>query len=106
LTSSNTTPTAPRATGNIRGYSKPKIAIRFEHGGVIYNAICGRGPDGSPAEIFLDHGHITTARLASLLLQHGVDIKTIRATVIGGPLAIVLDRIIALDSNQEDQKGE
>jgi hypothetical protein len=53
----------------------------------------------------LDHGHITTARLASLLLQHGVDVKTIRAAVIGGPLAIVLDRILAL-TNQENQKDD
>jgi hypothetical protein len=75
----------------------PSIAIKFEHEGQRYNATFSRHDDGRIAEIYLDGGHVhnTAARLASLLLAHGIDIKTIRRAVIGGPMSVVLDRIIA-----------
>jgi hypothetical protein len=48
----------------------------------------------------------TAVRLASLCLSAGVSLVDIRRACIGGPLSVVLDRIIALDSNQEIQKDD
>ncbi len=81
----------------------PHIAIRFDFEDVRYVARFVRDDAGRPIELFLDGGPVqnTAVRLASLLLQNGVDLRTIRRAVIGGPLAIVLDRIIALDGKDK-----
>jgi hypothetical protein len=80
--------------------SLPQIEIRFVFENERYIARLGRDDTGKPIEIFLDGGHLhkTAAQLTSQLLQHGVDVTTIRSAVFAGPLAILLDRIIALDS--------
>jgi hypothetical protein len=80
----------------------PHIAVRFDFENVRYVARFARDETGRPVEVFLDGGHVhnTTARLVSLLLQNGVDLRTIRRAVIGGPLAMVLDRILALDDKR------
>jgi hypothetical protein len=76
----------------------PTIAIKFEHEGQRYNATFSRHGDGRVAEIYLDGGPVshTSARLASLCLSAGVDLVTVRRACIGGPLAMLLDRIIAV----------
>jgi hypothetical protein len=78
--------------------SLPQIEIRFVFEGEKYIARLGRDDVGNPIEIVLDGGHLhkTAAQLTTQLLQHGVDVKTIRSAVYGGPLAILLDRIIAV----------
>jgi hypothetical protein len=82
--------------------SLPKIEIRFIFEGERYIARLGRDDTGKPIEIVLDGGHLqkTAAQLTSQLLRHGVDIKDIRSAVFAGPLAILLDRIIALDGSR------
>ena len=81
--------------------------LDFEHGGIRYTAGIGRFSDGRLAEIFLmtaKHGTAidTNARdaavAASLLLQHGCAIETLRRALTrnadgsaSGPLARVLD---------------
>jgi Fe2+ transport system protein FeoA len=82
--------------------SLPNIAIKFEHDGKRYNATFSRHDDGRVAEIYLDGGAVsnTAARLVSLLLAQGVDIKTIRRAVIGGPMAVVLDRLIEIEDGR------
>ena len=86
----------------------PTIAIQFEHEGRLWNAQLVRFPDGRPAKIFLlDSGiaYHSATRLVTLLMQHGVDLIEIRRAVIGGPLSILLDRVIALYPRQEKQNG-
>jgi ribonucleoside-diphosphate reductase alpha chain len=81
--------------------------LDFEHGGIRYTAGVGRFSDGRLAEIFLSaskHGTAvdTNARdaavAASLLLQHGCSIETLRRALTrnadgsgSGPLARALD---------------
>ena len=81
--------------------------LDFEHGGVRYTAGVGRFNDGGLAEIFLStakHGPAVdvTARdaavAASLLLQHGCPVDTLRRALTrnsdgsaSGPLARALD---------------
>jgi Fe2+ transport system protein FeoA len=77
-------------------HSKPRIAFTFEHEGVRHSAAFGRFNDGRLAEIQLDGSSDTPARLASMLLQRGVEVETIRHAVNGGPLAVALDRIMAI----------
>jgi hypothetical protein len=77
----------------------PSIVVKFEYEGQRYKAQFTRHDDGRVARIYLlDSGPAfhTLARLASLLLAHGVDLETIRRAVIGEPLAIVLDRIMKI----------
>ncbi|GAC1421078.1 MAG: hypothetical protein NVSMB6_22710 [Burkholderiaceae bacterium] len=113
MTHSTAIPAAPSAAPstkiNTRGrICLPNIAITFLHDGRRCTATFSRHPNGKVAEIYLDGGaiHNTSARLASLLLANGVDLETIRRAIIGGPLAIVLDRIIALDEPQDpESKG-
>jgi hypothetical protein len=85
--------------------SLPKIEIRFVFEGERYIARLGRDDAGKPIELFLDGGHLhkTAAQLTTQLLQHGVDIKTIRQAVFAGPLAILLDRIIALEGPRDSE---
>jgi ribonucleoside-diphosphate reductase alpha chain len=81
--------------------------IDFEHGGIHYTAGIGRFKDGALAEIFLNTGKRGTAVdtnacdaavAASLLLQHGCSVDTLRRALTrngdgsaSGPLARVLD---------------
>jgi hypothetical protein len=81
--------------------------IDFEHGGIRYTAGIGRFNDGALAEIFLNTGKHGTAVdtnardaavAASLLLQHGCSVDTLRRALTrngdgspSGPLARVLD---------------
>jgi ribonucleoside-diphosphate reductase alpha chain len=81
--------------------------IDFEHGGIGYTAGIGRFADGSLAEIFLNtakHGTAVdvnardAAVAASLLLQHGCSVDTLRQALTrngdgsgSGPLAHALD---------------
>ena len=81
--------------------------LTFEHGGIRYTAGVGRFADGGLAEIFLataKHGSAldVTARdaavAASLLLQHGCSVDTLRQALTrnsdgsgSGPLARALD---------------
>ena len=81
--------------------------LDFEHGDISYTAGVGRFEDGRLAEIFLNtakHGTSvdTNARdaavAASLLLQHGCPIETLRRALTrnaegsaSGPLARILD---------------
>ena len=85
------------------------LVIEFEHGGFAYTAGVGCFDDAcqQPAEIFLTtnkHGTVldTNARdaaiAASLLLQHGCPVETLRRALsrnsdgtASGPLAHVLD---------------
>jgi hypothetical protein len=84
--------------------------LDFEHGGIRYTAGVGRFEDGRPAEIFLNtakHGTAvdTNARdaavAASLLLQHGCPLETLRRALTrnadgsaSGSLARALDLLV------------
>jgi ribonucleoside-diphosphate reductase alpha chain len=81
--------------------------VDFEHGGIRYSAGAGRFEDGGLAEIFLStakHGTAVdvnardAAVAASLLLQHGSPVDTLRHALTrnvdgsaSGPLAHALD---------------
>ena len=81
--------------------------LDFEHGGIRYTAGAGRFEDGGLAEIFLSaakHGTAVdvsardAAVAASLLLQHGCPVDTLRHALTrnsdgsaSGPLARALD---------------
>jgi hypothetical protein len=91
---------------------RPHLVIEFEHGGFAYTAGTGFFDDAGqhPAEIFLTtakHGTLldTNARdaaiAASLLLQHGCPVETLRRGLTrngdgtaSGPLAHVLDLLL------------
>jgi hypothetical protein len=75
--------------------------IDFAHGGRKWTACVGRFADGRPAEIFIegpkDSPLLALARdaaiLASIALQHGATLATIRHALAGrdeGPLAAAL----------------
>ena len=72
----------------------PRLEINFPFEGERWIARLGDGV-ASRIEIVLDGGR---AQLNAQLLQHGLDIKAIRRAVSGGPLAILLDRIIEVSS--------
>jgi ribonucleoside-diphosphate reductase alpha chain len=81
--------------------------LSFDHGGIRYTAGVGRFENGDLAEIFLNTSKNGTAVdvnardaaiAASLLLQHGCDLDTLRRALTrnsdgtaSGPLARVLD---------------
>jgi len=81
--------------------------LSFEHGGIQYTAGIGRFENGDLAEIFLNtrkHGTAVdvnardAAVAASLLLQHGCSVNTLRRALTrngdgsaSGPLARALD---------------
>jgi hypothetical protein len=76
----------------------------FEHGGRKWTATIGRFPDQRAAEIFLDTPKLSAigelaaeaAIVASLALQSGVSIETLRHALNGrdvGPLAKALELI-------------
>jgi len=82
-------------------------SFEFHHDGIGYRAGVGKFPNGDIAEIFLDcdrggSAAETSARdcavLASLCLQHGVDVETLRHALVkladgtgAGPLGKALD---------------
>src|ERR1700730_663682 len=84
--------------------------LSFEHGGIYYTAGFGRFENGELAEIFLNaHKHGTAvdvsardaAIAASLLLQHGCHVDTLRKALTrnsdgsaSGPLAGALDLLV------------
>ena len=75
----------------------PRIAIRFYNRDGCYTVTFGRFPDGRPSEIFLDgpYSFFSVMRMATMALQHGVPIESVRGAVIGGPMAMAIDRVIA-----------
>ena len=96
-------PAGRKRLPNRRGHE----LLDFEHFGIRYTAGIGRFDDGSIAEIFLNtakHGtgldtSVRDAAIsASLLLQHGCPLETLRRALTrngdgsaSGPLARVLD---------------
>src|ERR1700682_3722235 len=80
---------------------------RFESGGQMYTGGIGRFDDGRIAEIFINGSKAGStaeanaqdaAIIASLALQHGCPIETIRHALIrtggsGGPLATLLNQV-------------
>jgi ribonucleoside-diphosphate reductase alpha chain len=104
-----------RRLPNRRGH----LVIEFEHGGFAYTAGIGFFDDDGrqPAEIFLStakHGTVLdtnardTAIAASLLLQHGCPVDTLRRALTrnadgsaSGPIARVLD-LLHKQTNQAE----
>ena len=80
---------------------------RFESGGQLYTGGIGRFDDGRIAEIFINGSKVGTAAetnaqdaaiVASLALQHGCPIETIRHALTrtggaGGPLTTLLTEV-------------
>jgi len=89
----------------------------FEVGGLKYRCTVSKFPDGRIAEVFLsnhkagsqaDTNAKDAAIIASIALQYGVSLETIRRALLrdnqdrpSGPLGIVLDLIAAEASNEE-----
>jgi ribonucleoside-diphosphate reductase alpha chain len=85
--------------------------VDFRHGGVTFTAGIGRFADGRLAEVFLTGSKVgtaidTSARdsavVASLALQHGADVATLRRALMrnpngtaSGPLGALLDLLAA-----------
>jgi len=76
--------------------------LDFQHAGRRWTATIGRFADGRVAEVFLSAGKDSalarlaeeSAIVASLALQHGCDIATLRHAISGagaGPLSTALD---------------
>jgi hypothetical protein len=86
---------------------RPHWLYRFESGGQMYTGGIGRFDDGRIAEIFINGAKVGSAAeanaqdaaiVASLALQHGCPIDTIRHALArgggsGGPLAALLDEV-------------
>jgi hypothetical protein len=86
---------------------RPHWLYRFECDGQIYTGGIGRFDDGRIAEIFINGAKVGSAAeasaqdaaiVASLALQHGCPLETIRHALIrtggsGGPLAALLDEV-------------
>jgi hypothetical protein len=86
---------------------RPHWLYRFECDGQTYTGGIGRFEDGQIAEIFINGPKVGTAAetnaqdaaiVASLALQHGCPIETLRHALIrtggsGGPLATLLDEV-------------
>jgi hypothetical protein len=80
----------------------PKIIFKVLHEGKIHTVTFARFDDGRVAEIYLTGGHIcaTMGRLTSMLLQNGIGLRMVRRGVIGGPMAMALDRLIEMDGGR------
>ena len=92
---------------------RPNETIAFDWLGMNFVATIARFDDNTIGEIFLSNGRVnshadTAARdsavICSLALQHGVDLETLRRSLLrdsqgkaSGPLGIALDLIAALD---------
>jgi hypothetical protein len=86
---------------------RPHWLYRFESGGQMYTGGIGRFDDGGIAEIFINGSKVGTAAetnaqdaaiVASLALQHGCPIETIRHALArsggaAGPLATFLGKV-------------
>jgi hypothetical protein len=86
---------------------RPHWLYRFECDGQSYTGGIGRFDDGRIAEIFINGAKVGSAAeanaqdaaiVASLALQHGCPIETIRHALVrsgglGGPLAALLDEV-------------
>jgi hypothetical protein len=86
---------------------RPHWLYRFESGGQMYIGGIGRFDDGRIAEILINGAKVGStaeanaqdaAIVASLALQHGCPLETIRHALIrtagsGGPLAALLDEV-------------
>jgi hypothetical protein len=86
---------------------RPHWLYRFECDGQIYTGGIGRFDDGRIAEIFINGAKVGTAAetsaqdgaiIASLALQHGCPIETIRHALArsggsAGPLVTLLDEV-------------
>jgi hypothetical protein len=86
---------------------RPQWLYKFEAGGQMYTGGIGRFDDGRIAEIFINGAKVGSAAeanaqdsaiVASLALQHGCPLGTIRHALIrtggsGGPLATLLDEV-------------
>src|ERR1035438_1821364 len=86
---------------------RPHWLYRFECDGQIYTGGIGRFDDGRIAEIFINGAKVGStaeanaqdaAIVASLALQHGCPLETLRHALIrtggsGGPLATLLDEV-------------
>jgi hypothetical protein len=85
----------------------PNIEIKFIHEGERWIARLGRNDAGKAIEVILDGGPLrkTAGQLTTQLLRHGVDVKDIRSAVFGGPLAILLDRIMTIDPKTKLEGG-
>ena len=86
--------------------------VTFQHGGRTWTATFGQFPDGRVAEVFIDSGKDSpivdlakeSAILASLALQFGAPLETLRHALAGrdeGPIAAAL----ALAPNVEVSSG-
>ena len=78
--------------------SLPQIEINFLFEGERWIARLGDSYESRSIAIVLNGGpvHKVAAQLTSQLLQHGLDAAALRRAVFGGPLALLLDRIIAV----------
>jgi len=76
------------------------MEINFVHEGERWITRLGNYDRRPTIGIRLDDDplHKIADQLTPQLLQHGVKIKAIRRAVFGGPLAILLDRIIAVQA--------
>jgi hypothetical protein len=90
-------------------HRRPSETLQFTHEGAAFTASVSFYQDGRPAEIFMSGGKVGTgldhscrdaAVVASLALQHGVPVETLRHAITrlddgtaAGPLGKVLDRL-------------
>jgi hypothetical protein len=90
--------------------------LQIEANGMPFTVSFGRFDDGSLAEIFISnhkagsHADVAardSAVVASLALQHGVDLETLRRSLLrdsqgraSGPLGVALDLIAAMDGGR------
>lgn len=83
---------------------RPGEAFDFEHAGRRWTLTFARFPDGRVAEVFIDAGRVDplsslaqeSALLASIALQHGCPIETLKHALAGrngGPLAAGLELV-------------
>jgi hypothetical protein len=102
---------------NVSTYGGPRESLpnrrshwlyRFECDGQTYTGGVGRLPDGRIAEVFINGAKVGTAAetsaqdaaiVASLALQHGCPVETIRHALArgggsGGPLVTLLNHVI------------
>jgi ribonucleoside-diphosphate reductase alpha chain len=95
---------------------RPNETFSFSWRGMAFTATISRFPDGRLGEIFLTNGKVNTdadtaardsAVVASLALQHGVPLDTLRKALLrdprgvaSGPLGTGLDLIAKLDGER------
>jgi hypothetical protein len=96
---------------------RPAEVFDFLHAGRPWTATIGRSPDGRVAELFLDAAKVSplgelaqdTAIVASIALQSGCSLQTLRHAVDGrreSPLAAALSLIEDAAGNATDGNHE